>query len=853
MGNSTSKVKDIGVITSVSPADYVSNDDSNRVTSSSSSTKTSNETTTTENNKEVSKSKNRSKMIPVTAIASPSSPSSPLTIPSSNNSSNNCNNSSNNSNDIALYQSEKVAKKIGKCEVTSIVGADLAVSLNHMYDANMMIAIEAVKDSIDQWNDVFISYNSESYELAKTVSDFLSQKGLNVAMPSDDLGDGLSHRELLAKSRVVVGIINNSYIESVYNDEAASTIKDDIASIEEVSAARTLLCVGIVDGPHYMDHQSCGDKLMHVFNNKSIRSSDDIYLDELFFRLMKGLKKSSKTITAQLSEINNHDDPDSKFLPIYLNLPDSFSFDDKYIVFSNFYKISSTSLVFYGYEKGNPKAAVVIKFMKNKADFDKEIKVRAIVDKQLFMSILEHYENHPHNVIFEQFGLGSFPHAIVMKKATKTLDSLILNEMGARSPDWDRIKPIALQIVRTLSRLHDRGIVLGNLDPTNIMCDEDNIKFIDLKSCAQNGVVCALFDSSAYMAPECFATTENGAVQVNKVVTNSSPSIDMWALGCVLYELFTCETLFHCGSNLSLVDVAQVTTFSNSVLKNKMKNVKNRKARDLLTLLLVKDPSGRTDIGHIFAHSFFTDNRALSNVLNHNEQYDVFLSYRNFSDYATADVIYKFLITAGFSVFIDKLYNSNMSWYENLSIGLKRSRVFVPLVSRAAIQNFEKIAPASPGDGLLIEYRIALEYKELNIIQDIVPVFIGDRDWSTGLCGNFFEQRCFPVFPDVVCNALEETVKGDLNISSVQPKSLKEICLSLFSLDSNSNVTDPTKCVMYRGDADSLDILKKKLITKVAKLEEKECNDLAGDILLKLKDLQSLGYIIKDKDGNILS
>ena len=851
MGNSTSKVKDIGVITSISPDDYESND-SNRVTSSSSSTKASNETTT-DNNKEVSKSKNRSKMI-VTAIASPSSP---LTIPSSNNSSKNSNN---NSNDIALYQSEKVAKKIGKCEVTSIVGADLAVSLNHMYDANMMIAVEAVKDAIDQWNDVFISYNSESYELAKTVFDFLSKKGLTVVMPSDDLVDGLSHRELVAKSRVVVGIINNSYIESVYNDEAASAIKDDIASIEQVSAARTLLCVGIVDGPHYMDNQSCGDKLMNVFNNKSIRSSDDIYLDELFFRLMKGLKKSSKTITAQLSEINNHDDPDSKFLPIYLNLPDSFSFDDNYIVFSNFYKISSTSLVFYGYEKGSPKASVVIKFMKNKADFDSEIKVRATVDKQLFMSILAHYENHPHNVIFEQFGLGSFPHAIVMKRATKTLDSLIVNEMAARQgPDWDRIKPIALQIVRTLSRLHDRGIVLGNLDPTNIMCDEDSIKFIDLKSCAQNGVLCAspayMLDSSAYMAPECFATAENGAVQVNNVVRNSSPSIDMWALGCVLYELFTCETLFHCGSKLSLVDVAQVATFSYSVLKNKMKKIKNRKARDLLTLLLVKDPSGRTDIGHIFAHSFFTDNRALSNVLNHNEQYDVFLSYRNFSDYATADVVYKFLITAGFSVFIDKLYNSNMSWYENLSIGLKRSRVFVPLVSRAAIQNFEKIAPASPGDGLLIEYRVALEYKELNIIQDIVPVFIGDRDWSTGLCGNFFEQRCFPVFPDVVCSALEETVQGDLNISSVQPKSLKEICSSLFSLDSNSNVTDATRtrCVMYQGDADSLDILKKKLITKVATLEEKECNDLAADVLLKLKDLQSLGYIIRDKDGNVLS
>jgi hypothetical protein len=361
------------------------------------------------------------------------------------------------------------------------------------------------------------------------------------------------------------------------------------------------------------------------------------------------------------------------------------------------------------------------------------------------------------------------------------------------------------------------------------------------------------------MPPELFSKNEIGIVQTNKNDNNNikcSLSIDMWSLGCVLYELFTCESLFQCCSQLSLVDTNQVLDFSTSVLKNKIRKISSADARDLLTLLLVKDPSGRTDKGHIFSTSFFTDNRALSNVLSHHEQFDVFLSYRNFSDYATADIIQKYLISEGFSVYFDKLYNANMSWYENMSFGLKRSRIFLPLVSRAAIQNFEKLTNGSPADSLLIEYRIALEYKALGIVQDIVPIFLGDRDWSTGLCGNFFDQKCFPNFPDVVCTALEDAVRGDIHIPPGQFKSLKETCLSIFSLDDNSTCTDLTQSVIFEGDADiCLNNLKAKLINKIAKLEEKECNDVANDndIISKLKDLQSLGYIIKDKHGNELT
>lgn len=270
-------------------------------------------------------------------------------------------------------------------------------------------------------------------------------------------------------------------------------------------------------------------------------------------------------------------------------------------------------------------------------------------------------------------------------------------------------------------------------------------------------------------------------------------------------------------------------------------------------LMLVKDPSSRMSIGRIFSHSFFTDNKALSNILDHSQQFDVFISYRHFSDQAIADAIFTFLVSEGFSVYVDKVYNPQMSWYENVSYGLKNSKIFLPVVSRAAILNFGTITADSPADALLIQYRAAMEYKALNFIQDIVSVFVGDRDWSTGNYGNFFQQRCFPVFPDVVCKPIEEIIACDIHIPDLLPKSPKQTCLSLFSLDANYDRKEgwESRSVLYEGEADScMQDLKMKVIKTIAQLEEKECKDVSEDLLAKIKEISSLGFVITDKDGN---
>lgn len=74
-----------------------------------------------------------------------------------------------------------------------------------------------------------------------------------------------------------------------------------------------------------------------------------------------------------------------------------------------------------------------------------------------------------------------------------------------------------------------------------------------------------------------------------------------------------------------------------------------------------------------------------------------------------------------------------MPWDEGFCHGLIKSHAFVPLLSRQAInhsevahQNFEKLTTDSRCDNVYLEYRLALELREMGLVEKIFPVMIGD-------------------------------------------------------------------------------------------------------------------------------
>ncbi len=57
-----------------------------------------------------------------------------------------------------------------------------------------------------------------------------------------------------------------------------------------------------------------------------------------------------------------------------------------------------------------------------------------------------------------------------------------------------------------------------------------------------------------------------------------------------------------------------------------------------------------------------------------------------------------------------------VSWEEGFCDGLVKSRIFLPLLSKGVLSNFEKLRADSYCDNVLLEYNLALELRERGLI-----------------------------------------------------------------------------------------------------------------------------------------
>jgi serine/threonine-protein kinase len=117
--------------------------------------------------------------------------------------------------------------------------------------------------------------------------------------------------------------------------------------------------------------------------------------------------------------------------------------------------------------------------------------------------------------------------------------SSLLRRIG-RLPE-DKAIEIARQICAGLAAAHERGVVHRDLKPANIMLDGNGkVRIMDF-SLAATGPVSGIAGTPAYMAPEQL---------VGGSVTAKS---DIYALGLVLYELFTGKRVFEAKSIADLL------------------------------------------------------------------------------------------------------------------------------------------------------------------------------------------------------------------------------------------------------------------------------------------------------------
>ena len=234
--------------------------------------------------------------------------------------------------------------------------------------------------------------------------------------------------------------------------------------------------------------------------------------------------------------------------------------------------------------------------------------------------------------------------------------------------------------------------------------------------------------------------------------------------------MYSGESLFFANDegNLDEDQLRIVFDWTNEYKHKRLQKVKHPYARNLVSRLLMKDPSKRPDASRTLAYPFLSGKRA-ARMIGEEAEYDVFLSYRVSSDLHHCELMYEMLTEKGLRVWWDKkCLQSGVDWEEGFCEGLIKSRAFVALLSRTGLQNFESLTESSRCDNVLLEYRLALELLSFNLIVFVFPVMIGDSsggstDPRACTYTNYYKPCCSPNCPDLVVKSVEEKLCEHLN------------------------------------------------------------------------------------------
>lgn len=177
-------------------------------------------------------------------------------------------------------------------------------------------------------------------------------------------------------------------------------------------------------------------------------------------------------------------------------------------------------------------------------------------------------------------------------------------QMGTFDEECSRY--YAAQILDTIEYMHSRGVIHRDLKPENVLLDDKmRVKITDFGTAkilegdpARNG-------SDANNMEEQDNTRANSFVGTAEYVSpellrdkSACKASDLWAFGCILYQLFTGRPPFKASN--------EYQTFEKIVhLEYEFPKGFPPVARDLVDRLLVLDPTQRLSIEHIKSHPFF--------------------------------------------------------------------------------------------------------------------------------------------------------------------------------------------------------------------------------------------------------
>lgn len=214
-----------------------------------------------------------------------------------------------------------------------------------------------------------------------------------------------------------------------------------------------------------------------------------------------------------------------------------------------------------------------------------------------------------------------------MPAAEIKLSSMFTNE-NVTGVVTSEAKKITFDIAKAVDHIHTRGITHGDTQPLNLTRMNSSMILIDIDASASIGVdfVGAKY-SYEYCPPEFFVVDNSSMISIRSPVAVEEPkghadtlfepviargSFDSWSLGVVLFELFTGRRLLEIDNRGNADDITLHVNhnFSELFKRQKLNQIADIIARNLVSTLLNRDPTKRPTMESLLNHYFFQEAKA---------------------------------------------------------------------------------------------------------------------------------------------------------------------------------------------------------------------------------------------------
>ena len=229
------------------------------------------------------------------------------------------------------------------------------------------------------------------------------------------------------------------------------------------------------------------------------------------------------------------------------------------------------------FKEKNDKRDEFIRIQKNKQNIQAETKIQKELKSPRILKVKTFFEDDD-NVY------------IVLEKCSKSLQQLLddLSKKGEHLTEIE-IQYFMFQLIEGLKYLHDKNIIHRDLKPLNLFLnDKYELKIADfglvVKLNNNDEKVTDFYGTKKYMAPEFF----------EEPIKGYSFGVDIWAIGIIMYQLFTAKQPFYTSNEIKKADV----TFPSDIKMSKA-------AKDLIKQILTKNQKKRPNLAQILYHDFF--------------------------------------------------------------------------------------------------------------------------------------------------------------------------------------------------------------------------------------------------------